>query len=183
MANDLITAAELATWTQNDVDEVTVDPFAIEVMDKVSQMAKFFGGHTGATYEADGVTLAPEWTYVTAPFDVKMVVLQVAKRCYANPDQEVASGVGPISSRVLDAAALLLELTDSERATLTKYNAAGDPDGSREGGQIFVQPTTRSSTADLVEPILYVPDDSLSDWYIPMFNPGDPGDPNLYPTG
>lgn len=162
---DLITARELALWTQSDEATVADDEWAIEVMSKVSQLAQFLGGH-------------PEWTASTAPFDVRMVVIQVAKRTYANPDQEVSSNVGPIGSRVLDAAALLTNLTESERATLTKYNPAGDPDAT--GGGLWVM-STASTYAGPAEAVLYVPDDSLSDWYIPMFSPGDPGDPALYP--
>ncbi len=164
MPNDLITANELAVWTDSNVDEVTIDPFAIEVMDKVSQMAKFLGGQ-------------PLWTYVTAPFDVKMVVLRVAKRTYENPLQEVATNVGPIGSRVLDAAALLTDLTATERATLTKYNLEGDPDGGGDG--LWVQSTT-GGLPIAPTATLYVPDSSFSDWYVPFFNPGDPGDPSLY---
>jgi hypothetical protein len=118
-----------------------------------------------------------------------MIVLKVCKRAYSNPDQVVQEGnIGPIGGdRVLDVAALLLDLTDTERATLTKYNTEGDPDN--KAAVLWVQPTTRG--IDLVgsDPVLYVGDDQqinleLSEdpreWMIPMFSPGDPGDPNLY---
>lgn len=164
MANDLITARELAVWTQSDVDEVTEDPFAIEVMDKVSQMAKFLGGH-------------PLWDYDTAPFDVKMIVLRVSKRTYENPLQEKSTSIGPISATVVDGAALLTDLTPLERATLTKYNADGDPDAADTG--LWVLHTTQG-LPEAPEAILFVPDDSYSDWYLPMFGSGDPGDPALY---
>ena len=81
----LITFAELATWTQNDVAEVTADPFAQEVLDKVSGLVRFLAGQ-------------PEWEIGSTPFDARLVALVVAKRTYANPDQEVSSGVGPINS-------------------------------------------------------------------------------------
>lgn len=164
---DLITTQVLATWTQNDPAEVAADPFALEVVDKVSRLAQFLGGH-------------PEWTLTgttAAPFDVQMVVLQVAKRTYANPDQEVSTTVGPLGSRVLDTAALLTDLTETERRTLVKYNVNGDPDSS---GSIWVLETGRDPINTQPDPVLYVPDDSLSDWYTPMFSPGDPGDPALY---
>ena len=166
----LISFAELATWTQNDPADVAADPFAAEVLDKVSGLVRFLTGH-------------PEYEPSNAPFDVTMVALQVAKRTYANPDQEVATGVGPISSRVLDAAAMLTELTESERRTLTKYNPAGDPDNPPVGG-LWVQPTKRHDYEALKPVTLYVDDDqqiNLGDerpWSIPMFSPGDPGDPN-----
>jgi hypothetical protein len=181
MANELLTTRELALWTQNDPDVVAADDFALEVLDKVSEMARFLGAH-------------PLWTLTpatanTVPFDVRMVVLQVAKRCYSNPDQVVSENIGPIGERRLDAAAMLLDLTDAERTTLTKYNPEGDPDAERN--ELWVLTTTRGTTPDLVEPVLFVSDDqqvgmtedesAYPSWDIPMFSPGDPGDPNNYP--
>lgn len=181
---DLLTLRELALWTQKDEDEVEADPFAAEVIDKVSQMAQFLGAH-------------PDWSLEpgvhSAPFDVRMVVLQVCKRTYENPRQIVQEGgIGPIGGdRVLDAAALLTSLTETERATLTKYNPDGDPDGSAGGAELFVITTTREDASTLREGVLYVsdsqqvgmtPDESVwPSWDIPMFSPGDPGDPALYP--
>jgi hypothetical protein len=176
----LLTTNELALWTQNDPSAVADDPFALEVIDKVSQMAQFLGGH-------------PNWVLDSgenqAPFDVRMVVLQVAKRCYSNPGQVVQEGgVGPIGGdRVLDAAALLLELSDSERKTLTAYNADGDT--LDDAGTLFVLPTTRGPETTAKSVTLYMGDDQQvnlessadpREWMIPMFSPGDPGDPNLY---
>lgn len=176
---DLLTKQKLALWTQNDVAAVENDPFAAEVIDVVSQMAQFLSGH-------------PEWTLVPgatyAPFDVQLVVLQVCKRAYGNPDQEVATGVGPISSRVLDVAALLLELTPTERETLVRYNPNGDPAGA-DGG-FWVLHTTQGDETLLLETRLFIDDDeqinmtidesAYPSWSIPMFSPGDPGDPNNY---
>ena len=176
----LLTTRELALWTQRDPDEVEADPFAAEVIDKVSQMATFLAAK-------------PEWTLSAgpdqAPFDARMVVLQVAKRCYGNPNQVVREGnVGPIGGdQVLDAAALLLALTESERATLTKYNADGDPDARDDS--LFVIQTTRGDEIKASTATLYVSDDQQigldmspdpRPWMIPMFSPGDPGDPILY---
>lgn len=182
---DLLTPRELALWTSSTVGkteaEVADDPFALEVIDKVSQMAQFVGGHTDWVLEA-GLT--------QAPFDVRMVVLQVCKRAYENPKQIVQEGgVGPIGGdRVLDVAALFLSLTDTERATLAKYNPDGDPDAGSTDGQVFVMQTTRGDETTLTEVRLYVPDDqqinldptdsAYPSWDIPLFNPGDPGDPN-----
>lgn len=175
--SDLITPVELARWTQTPLADIEADDFATEVMEKVSELARFLGGQE-------------DWTYATAPFDVKMVVLKICKRTYSNPDQVVQEGsVGPIGGdRVLDAAALLFDLTDSERATLTKYNDDGDPDGG--GGSLWVLRTTRGGPDLRTEPILYVDDNqqinidstnAAPSWSIPMFSPGDPGDPNNYP--
>jgi hypothetical protein len=167
----LITFAELARWTGSDVDETTADPFAEEVLSKVSELVRWLGGHPDWEIAGVGEDLVP--------FDARLVALAVAKRCYENPAQVVQEGsVGPIGGdRVLDAAALLFELRETERATLVKYNAVGDPDG---GNGIFVITTTpRAGTTAAAT--LFVPDNSFSDWYLPMFSPGDPGDPNLYP--
>lgn len=194
---DLLTPRELALWTSSTVGkseaEVTADPFATEVIDKVSQMAGFLGGHDGTKTDAAGDVI-PEWTLepgdTLAPFDVRMVVLQVCKRAYENPKQVVQEGnVGPIGGdRVLDVAALLLDLTDSEREILTRYNYDGDP--SPEGSEVFVMETTRGDETTVIAARLYVSDDqqinmtedqsAYPSWDIPMFSPGDPGDPNNY---
>lgn len=170
----LISYRELAIWTQNDVDAVSEDEFAQEVVDKVSGLVRFLAGQPG-------------WEPETLPYDAKLVALVVAKRSYANPDQEVSSGVGPINSRVLDVAAMLLDLTDSERKTLTKYNPDGDPSG--DGGGLWIQRTTTPAQTRLDE-VLYVGDNmqinlnstnAAPEWMIPFFSPGDPGSPALYP--
>ena len=106
MANELITPTELAVWTQTPQATIDSDPFAAEVMSKVSAFVKFLAGRDGTRFEEDGVTLVPEWTYETAPFDVKMVVLWMCKRTYVNPDQETSSGVG--SADVIGATAKVL---------------------------------------------------------------------------
>ena len=178
---DLITPAELALWTRTDLATVEADPLADEVMSKVSDLARFLGGH-------------PEWTYgegpeTEAPFDVRMLVLKICKRTYSNLEQVVQEGnVGPIGGdRVLDVAALLTDLTETERKTLTKYNEAGDPD--EIATELWVQPTTRGDLETQSAAILYMGDDQQinlatspdpREWMIPMFSPGDPGDPNLY---
>jgi len=189
----LLTTQELALWTRKDPVAVAADPFATEVIDKVSQLAQFLGGHDGTKTNAAGEVI-PIWTLTTgpdqAPFDVRMVVLQVAKRCYENPAQVTAEGgVGPIGGDTfLDAAALLLALTDSERAVLTKYNLDGDPDAPTD--ELWVLQTTRGDETTALSTVLYVSDDqqvgmtpdesAYPSWDIPMFSPGDPGDPNLY---
>lgn len=194
---DLLTPRELALWTSSTVgkteEEVEADPFALEVISKVSQLACFIGGHDGTKTDAAGVAI-PEWILEPgldqAPFDVRLVVLQVCKRAYENPKQIVQEGgIGPIGGdRVLDAAALLLDLTESERATLAGYNPDGD--SLNDQGTLFTIPTTRGSETTALSTILYVTDDqqvgmtpdesAYPDWMIPMFNPGDPGDPNNY---
>jgi hypothetical protein len=185
---DLLTLDTLARWTQRDVGEVYGDPFAADLIDKVSQLVCFLGGHTGTTFDANG-DLIPEWDLVggqtQAPIDVQMVVLQVCKRSYENPGQVIQEGnIGPIGGdRVADVQALFMDLTESERATVTRYNPDGDPKGTEGAGTIFVLSTTRGEETTMRSPI-YVGDDqqiglaeSLDsrEWKIPLFNPGDPG--------
>lgn len=190
---DLLTTRELALWTQKDPGEVAVDDFAREVIDKVSGMARFLSGHDGTQLDADGEVI-PEWTLDAGvnkiPYDAQIVVLQVAKRAYENPGQVVQEGgIGPIGGdRVLDAAAMLLSLSEAETAVLTRYNVNGDPTGG--SSEVFVLPTTRGTETIAKSATLYVTDDqqvgmtpdesAYPDWMIPMFSPGDPGDPNLY---
>lgn len=195
---DLLTTATLAKWTQEDAAEVAADEFAVDLISKVSALVCFLGGHDGEKLDVDGVTPIPEWSLVAdtppgatvAPIDVQMVVLQVCKRSYENPGQVIQESVGPLSERVADVQALFMDFTDSERATLTKYNPDGDPDPVDGAGTVFVLPTTRGSETTLPQTSpLYVGDDQqvgLStspdprEWKIPLFNPGDPGDDSLY---
>lgn len=155
---DLISANTMATWCQVPIAELAADPFATDIRKKVSDYVRLLAGH-------------PDWTEATVPVDVQIIVIWVCKRTYNNPDQEVASGVGPISSRVLDEAALAMSLTESERATLAGYNEA------------LTESTTGFWTfgvgglGPILEPTVYLPDDSLSDWEIPMFDPYDLNSP------
>lgn len=122
---DLLTTETLARWTQNDPAEVAADPFAVDLIDKVSQLVQFIGGH-------------PEWSLepdeTKAPFDVQMVVLQVCKRSYENPTRIIQEGnIGPLGGdRFADEQALFMDLTETERATIAKYNPDGDPNGGAE---------------------------------------------------
>lgn len=176
---ELLTPQTLARWTQEDPTQVAADPFALDLIDKLSQLICYLGGH-------------PDWTLTAGadrvPIDVEMVMLQVAKRSYENPDQIVQETTGPLSERKLDVAAMFMELTDSERATITRHNPAGDP--NTPASELFVIVTTRGEETQMPQTSpLYMGDDqqiNLSsspdprEWMIPMFNPGDPGDDNNY---
>lgn len=192
---DLLTLETLARWTQNDLAEVTADPFAADLITKVSQLICYLGGHDGTKVDVDGFPI-PEWTLELglsqAPIDVQMVALKVIKRSYENPEQVIQAGnIGPLGGdRVADIQALFMDLSEAERRTVTNYNVDGDPDpGENAGGTIFVIPTTRGNETTLADATLYVADnmqvnlESSQDprpWAIPLFNPGDPGDPNNY---
>jgi hypothetical protein len=192
---DLLTLATLARWTQNDADEVAADPFAQDVITKVSQLVCFLGGHDGTVLDADG-ELIPEWTLELgpeqAPIDVQMVVLKVCKRSYENPEQIIQAGsIGPLGGdRVADVQALFMDFTEQERATITRYNPNGDPSPTEDAGTIFTIATTRGDETTLPQTSpLYMGDDQQinlasspdpREWKIPMFNPGDPGDDSNY---
>lgn len=186
----LLTTATLAKWTQSDPDEVAADPFAVDLIDKVSQLLCYIGGHDGTVFGADGAVL-PEWSLAAgpgqAPIDVQMVALQVIKRSYENPGQVIQEGsIGPLGGdRVADAQALFLDLTDKERALIARYNPNGDPAGlGGDAGTIFTISTSRGDAFVASTERLYVGDDQQinlgstnagPEWMIPMFNPGDPG--------
>lgn len=193
----LLTPQTLARWTQSDEAEVVADPFALDLIEKVSQLICFVGGHDGSKVDALGEPVA-EWSLdgangtVVAPIDVQMVALQVIKRSYENPGQVIQEGsIGPLGGdRVADVQALFMDFTEAERRTLAKYNIDGDPTDQEGAGTIFTLATTRGfeTTVPQTSP-LYVGDDqqiNLStsadprEWMIPLFNPGDPGDDSLY---
>lgn len=192
---DLLTTATLAKWTQEDPAEVEADPFAKDVIDKVSQLICYIGGHDGTVLDANGDTL-PEWTLelgpTQAPIDVQMVALKVIKRSYQNPDQVVQEGsIGPLGGdRVADIQALFMDFTEDERKVIAKYNPNGDPSGvTEDAGTIFTVRTSRGDETTLSTSPLYVGDNlqiglaesaDPREWKIPMFNPGDPGDDSRY---
>lgn len=161
----LLTNNEMSLWTQSSLDEILEDPFAKEVNEKVGDYLCFLAGH-------------PEWTIATAPYDVKVIALWMFKRTYTNPDQEVATGVGPLTSRVLDEAALAMNLTASERATLEGYKASS-PSGAGTG--LFLM--SLAGRSPRMPETVYLPDnqqvnlgDTLS-WDIPFTDPMDVNHP------
>lgn len=178
---DLITPQTLAKWTQSDLAEVQADPFALDLITKVSELICFIGGH-------------PDWTLDPgedqAPIDVQMVALQVIKRSYENPEQIIQETTGPLSQRVADVQALFADLTEFERKVVAKYNPDGDPTIPGDGGEVFVMPTTRGDETTLPQTSpLYIGDNQQinletsadpREWKIPMFSPGDPGDDSNY---
>ena len=192
---DLLTTATLAKWTQEDPDEVAGDPFAVDLIDKVSQLICYIGGHDGTVLDANG-DLLPEWTLelgpTQAPIDVQMVALKVIKRSYQNPDQIVQEGsIGPIGGdRVAEIQALFMDFSEDERKVIAKYNPNGDPSGvTEDAGTIFTVRTSRGDETTLSASPLYVGDNMQvglaesadpREWKIPMFNPGDPGDDSRY---
>jgi hypothetical protein len=192
----LLTTDTLAKWTQEDPAEVAADPFAVDLIEKLSQLVCFVGGHDGTKTDPVTLEIIPEWTLdlgpTQAPIDVQMVMLQVAKRSYQNPDQVLQEGsVGPLGGdRVADIQALFMDFSESERRTIAKYNVDGDPTPQDGAGEIFTLATTRGDETTMPQTSpLYVTDDQQVNldtsadprpWMIPLFNPGDPGDDANY---
>jgi len=189
----LLPTATLGIWVtpRKTQAQIEADPFAMDVIQQVSDYFCFLAGHDGTQLDSTGATI-PAWTYEPgadqAPIDVRMLALKVIRRTYTNTDQVIQEGnLGPIGGdRVSDDAALLFTLTDTERRVLTKYNGAGDPE---EGGQLWIQPIGSDQEFETLDEVLYVGDDQQvglaesddpREWKIPLFNPGDPGDPNAY---
>lgn len=189
---DLLTTATLAKWTQSEYDEVAGDPFAVDLIDKMSQLICWIGGHDGTKLDLNGDTI-PEWDLEgepaqVPPIDVQMVALQVIKRSYENPGRVIQAGsIGPLGGdRVAEVQALFAELTEDEQATIAHHNVDGNPLGPTDGaGEVFTLRIDRGSDLLTTTERLYVsddqqvnigPDDSAyPTWDIPMFNPGDPG--------
>lgn len=200
----LLTTQTLAKWTQSDETEVANDVFALDLIDKLSALVCFVGGHDGTKDDPASTTVPaakiPEWSLVAdtppgavvPPIDVQMVMLQVAKRSYENPDQVLQEGsTGPLGGdRFADVHALFMDFTDAERSTLAKYNVDGDPTPQEGAGVVFTLATTRGDETTLPQTSpLYVGDNLQTglaesadprEWMIPLFNPGDPGDDSLY---
>lgn len=184
MAENLITAQELAVWSGTTESVVEADDLAQDVMRRMSDYARFLGFAPLPEDEYGWETRAE------TPFNVKLVVLKVCRRSYQNPGEVVQEGnIGPIGGdRLRDEAALGFELTETERATFTKYNPAGDPEVG-DTGSLWVQPIYGGEDTLLQTSPLYVGDNqqiNLEDsadpreWKIPLFNPGDPGGDENY---
>lgn len=109
----LVTVPELALWAEGDSAAIDpLDPLALWILERASELVMFHSGQ-------------PEWTPATALPTAKVLVANVAKRCWNNPDQEVRSAIaGGPSSAVIDEAAFGLALTDAEIAECAKMTPA-----------------------------------------------------------
>ena len=112
----LVTTQELATWSQTPLATVEADPFATEVLEKASGLIR-------------EIAKQPTWEIVgenPIPFRARMLALKVVRRTYVNPDQEISSTTGPISSRVADEAAMAMTLSDEDIALLESLQPGAD---------------------------------------------------------
>lgn len=139
----LITVGELALWAEGSRDAISpADQLANWIIEQASSLVADECGH-------------PDWTAQTAPNRAKIVVANIAKRCWNNSDQETRSAIaGGPSSAVLDEAALGLRLSDAEILECEKIVKALAP--ASAGGTLWVLPTTRGP----VETNMIVPDSS-----------------------
>lgn len=71
----------------------------------------------------------PKWTVETVPGRARTICLIVARRELVNPDHETSSGASVISSRVTDAEAAGLMLTDLEVEELREMAGRGPVGG------------------------------------------------------
>ena len=120
----LISVPELSLWAEGSYTAISPgDPLANWIIDQAS------------TLVIDECR-QPTWTASSAPGRAKIVVANIAKRCWNNSEQETSSAIaGGPSSSVLDEAALGLRLSDAEVIECAKIRqaaleAAGDdPNG------------------------------------------------------
>lgn len=151
----LVSISQLAVWTREDIEPD--DPFALMVLDEATALVVDYCGR-------------PDWEDApgTAPRLARRICLIVAGRTYLNPDMEVATGTGPISSRVRDEAAAGMQLTESEMEQLDTIPA---PPGDTGYKGLFTITTTRG--ADPAEQPVLLYDNSGSPWPIEYANEGD----------
>lgn len=140
----LVTVPELSLWAEGDSTSIDpADPLALWILEQASILVMEEAGHIEWTAATEGIGRA------------KIVVANVAKRCWNNADQELRSAIaGGPSSQVIEAAAYGLMLTDAEIAMIAKVVAAIDA-AAGSGPGLWTLPTTRGP----VETNMYVPDD------------------------
>jgi hypothetical protein len=163
----LIAVPELSLWAEGDSAAIAVDdPLALWIIEQAS------------TLVIDECR-QPTWTLGNAPGRAKIVVANIAKRCWNNSDQETRTAIaGGPSSAVLDEAALGLRLSDAEVVECAKIRQgileAADPNP----GGLWTLSTTRGP---LESTIAYFPDDRWPQSSpIPYLQPTR--DPEYFPT-
>ena len=128
----LVTVPELSLWAEGDATAIDpADPLAMWLLEQASALV------------ADECGFLATWTPENAPVRAKIVIANIAKRCWNNADQETRSAIaGGPSSAVLDEAALGLRLSDAEIAECDKIRLKLGG-ASAGGGGIWSLPTTR----------------------------------------
>lgn len=158
----LVSIDQFATWTRQDIATVAADPFATLVLQTATEIV------------CDAAS-QPNWELQSPPVVVPRKAVRIcmflAGRTYLNPDGTVSESVGPLNERRPEAMAMAaanMQLLPGELADL----ASLVPDGP---AGLWVQPTTRADAAE--DNVVYLPDNSGSDWYIPY---GDPTTTNAF---
>jgi hypothetical protein len=149
----LISLTELATWARKDPAVVGADPFATLVVNTASNIV------TDKAQQPNWEIQSPA---VEVPRAAKRICMFLAGRTYLNPDGEIATNVGPLGARVPEAMAMAaanMQLLAAEIDELLDLRPSGS-------GGLWVQPTERGDA--VLGTDVYIPDDSGSDWWIPM---------------
>jgi hypothetical protein len=138
----LVTVPELSLWAEGDSTAIDpTDPLALWILEQASTLVMEEAGFLDWTPATEGIGRA------------KIVVANVAKRCWNNADQELRSAIaGGPSSQVHEMAAYGLNLTEAEIALIARV-VASLPSAAGSTG-IWTLPTTRGE----VETNMYVPD-------------------------
>lgn len=156
-----VTTDELSVWVQRPV--APGDEYAALVLKASTILVSWATGYDGTEHE---------FTALTAPDRLKIIVAQIAKRNYLNPTQITREGsIGPIGGDTYAAAfAAGMELTEEEEAEIAKIarKAIEGPGAGDDSNYLHVvgfnvahNPVGRRSGT-------HIPDSSGSDWFIPM---------------
>jgi hypothetical protein len=157
----LITVAELAVWCLPTVIDQS-DPFAALIVDAASVVVRDTAQQP--TWTAEGPTAAPA--------RAKQITASLAKRSYQNPDSEISSAIGPLSSSTVAEMARFLHLTQAEIDALSDLRPAGSEGAA---ATLWVQPTNASPRSETV----FLGDVSGSDWMVPFLD--EDADPYYFP--
>lgn len=138
----LVTVPELSLWAEGDSTSIDpADPLAIWILNQASTLVM----------EEAGIMT---WTTANAPGRAKIIVANVAKRCWNNSDQNLREAIaGGPSSQVIEAAAYGMMLTPEEVTMVGKVVAAIATATGETG--LWTLSTTRGP----VETTMYAPDD------------------------
>jgi hypothetical protein len=139
----LVTVPELSLWAEGTADAIDpADPLAIWILTQASALVMGEAGHLDWTPDTPDIGRA------------KIVVANVAKRCWNNADQELRTAIaGGPSSQVHESAAYGMMLTDAEVAMIDRVVAALPAAADDDGFWIL------RNTRGPVETRIYVPDD------------------------
>ena len=151
----LVTLEELRIWTREDIDAEEDIEFANAVIAAVSlRVAEELEYPDFAAWAAD-----PGDIFLAG---ARAVAVQVARRTYLNPDQEVrTAAIGPIGGvAYLEDFAQALELTEGERERLAAVRKAAG--GASSGGGLYTVTLQRADALPARHDIVLQDDMPLS---------------------